>query len=208
MSQLYDAEGNPVEALTTEEVEAKTAEAKEEGAAEVEEEYKAQLEEKEEELAKAQEKEQNFSKLRAKNKELTEEEEAAEEEAKITIEDLQAQIKEAENKGATMVAQTFRDDAVSDYAGDDEELKEAIIEQYGLINKPEGTKAEIRQKVKDAYTMAVGVEEGDLLDSKVSSPSGPGRSVGEDGGGDLSPELKDMGKKFGLSDEDFNKFGK
>jgi hypothetical protein len=207
MAELYDDQGNPIEALTPQEAEAQKAEAVEAAKAEIEESYRVQLEEKETELEKERAKEKNFAALRNHNQELSKKQEDEEYNVKSKIEELERKVEEAKNEGVSKVNATVRDEAINIYAGDDKELKEKIAKNYDLINKPGNTKDEITERARDAYLISIGLDDNDLLQSRVSSPSGPGRSVGDASRGESSEELKNLGSKFGISPDDWGKFG-
>lgn len=214
MAKLYDGEGNEIEAFTPEEVEEKQAEVLAERDEEYneqsqarEDEFKQELEETKTELEKEQNKEKNFGNLRKKNEELTDEQKKAEEENKSKISELEEKVNSIKDEGKSFVVSSFRDDAISEFADDDPELAEKIKENYKLIGKPEGNKEEIKERVKDAYLISVGVDSNDLLSDSTNPPAGPGRSVAGGGSADVSQDTKDIGKKFGISDKDWDEFG-
>lgn len=198
MADLYDEDGNPVKAFTEEEVE----KIREETGAE----FKTQLEAKEQELVKEREKEKNFQALRGQNKELTEEQKKESEDIKVTIANLESKIEAAKNEGVGLVTSNLRDSIIEDMSGGDEDLRKAIKENYAVINKPEGTRDEIAQRVKDAYLLSL--DTNDLLGGVSVAPQGPGRAVGSGGGKPKNEEVVELGRKFGISDDDWNKYSK
>lgn len=210
MTELYDSEGNAVEAFSSEEVEEKVAEATESVKQEVEEinsEQEQKIAELEETLGKEQEKEKNFAALRAKKE--GDEPVEGQKETQATIESLQEQIEEAKNAGVSRVVELQRSSVFKELADGDPDLEEKIAANYELINKPEGTVDEIAERARDAYIMSMEIGHEDLIDGPITPPEGPGSPVGGGGGASgVSSEVKDLGRQFGLSDADWDKYNK
>lgn len=198
MAELYDEDGNAVAAFTPEEVEAAKAE--------VAAQFESKIQEKELALAKELEKEKNFNALRGQKDEIEEEKKSDEVDLKTTISELEAKIEAAKSEGVGLVTSSLRDSIIDDLAGDDVDLRATIRENYNIINRPENTRDEIAQRVKDAYLLSINIEEG-VGGSPTAAPSGPGRSIGS-GGVQVSEDLAEIGRKFGLSDADWQKYYK
>jgi hypothetical protein len=201
MTELFDEEGNAIEAFTKEEVEAKTAE--------VAKTYEEKVAALSQDLEKEKEKEKNFAALRAKKDELTEAQKQEQAKIQVTMEQLEQKISEAQNAGVSKVLELQRESVINDLAGGDAELKIKIEANYKLISKPEGTAEEIAARARDAYLLSMDINHEDLFgNSSVNAPSGPGRAVGAGTGTPVSQDLQDVGRKFGISDADWKKFGK
>jgi len=199
MTELYDEEGNAVEAFTEKDMDARIEEA-----TKGHDDTVADLTGK---LEKEQAKEKNFAKLRDSKKEVDNEEVKKEEENKTTIEDLKTQIEDAKGAGVSKVLEMQRTNVINEIADGNEELAAKIEANYKLINKPEGTAKEIAERAKDAYILSMNVSMDEIAGGDIVPPSGPGRAVGSSGGDDASADLKDMGKQFGISDADWKKHG-
>jgi hypothetical protein len=205
MAELYNEEGDPVEALTPEEAAAKAAEAAEAAKAEVKAEYEKTLADKEAELAKAKDKEANFNNLRTKTQ--TQEEKEAENKAKI--EALEKEIAASKDSGKNFVLDTMKERAIKQMSGGDVELEKKLRTNYEVIQRPTESEDQVLARVRDAYLLSV---------EPVSSTDGGGnfaptstsRRVGNDTTGDaFSPELKGFAaEKFGLSEDDIKNFSK
>lgn len=204
MTELYDEDGNAVEAFTKEDLDAKVSE--------TEGKFQDKISELSTELEKEQIKEKNFAKLRDIKSNETAAEKAAREadEAanKTTIADLEKKIDEAQNAGVSRVLEMQRSSVFSELSGGDEELEAKIAANYALINKPEGTVAEIASRAKDALLLSMDMTTDEIFgtDVNITPPSGHGRAVGSVAGKEVSADLKDIGDKFGITDADWKKF--
>lgn len=88
----------------------------------------------------------------------------------------------------------------------DEDLAKKIKVEYERIVKPEDTDEEKRKKMGDAYRLASGYTASPNVLSRVLGSSGaPG---GGAGGSTYKPEFVALGRNFGLTPEDFEKFSK
>jgi len=200
MAELYDEDGNPVEALTKEETDAAVAKAAEEAKAAVKAETDTKVKELEEQLQKAKDKETNFAKLRTK----TEARENEEVSLKETIASLEKKMEEAKGAGVTTYLDTVREDEIKALADGDAELEKALRANYDILNMPTTTKAQIQERAKQALRLSSDIGEG-----KVKAPSGPGRPIRQTGSDETpSDDLLGFSSRFGVSKEDFEKFGK
>lgn len=150
-----------------------------------------ELEDTKELLSKKDDKDKNFSELRTKVKEL------------------ETQLDQKVQKGINENTATMAIDSLSD--GDDE-LKKKIKFHFETSLKAVEPKTpeEMSKKVQDAYMLATG--------TKPSGAGIPGFIIGSGSGNqpkfkqenksDLKPEVKDLAKKMGLSEEDCKKFDK
>ena len=92
-------------------------------------------------------------------------------------------------------------------AGGDEDVAKQIKFQYDRIKDAAGTKEEITQKLSDAYLLATGSKEVNVLNASVLASGGVTfRSAGANKG-PLTADEKELGSKFGISDQDIKKYG-
>lgn len=198
MTELYDEEGNAIEAFTQKDMDARIEE--------ITAGHDEKVSELTEKLEKEEAKEKNFAKLREQKKEVSEEDKKKEEKNATTIEDLKTQIEDAKGAGISKVLEMQRSAVINELANGDEELAKKIEANYKLINKPEETAEEIAIRANDALLISMDIGPDDIAGGDVIPPSGPGRAVG--GSNDeISSDLKDIGKKFGVSDADWKKHG-
>lgn len=206
MAEYYDEEGNPVEALSAEEAEAKAKEAADKAKADTEAELTEKLKKTEEELEKLRDKDHNFENLRKK----TDTKEKEEDELTKKIAELEGKIEEARGSGTKVFLDSVKDKAIKLLAGTDAELEKKIRSEYEILNLPGENEDQINDRVRRAYLLAAeGNVNHDTLRGSMVPPQGSGRAVGSTKEGDLpSEEVRTMGaRNFGLTDEDFKKFG-
>lgn len=166
------------------------------------EKLETELKESKDKLDKLEGKESNFAKLREQK-----------EGAEAKIEDLQKtmeeQIKEsAEATKKEVLEGVYKDhyqEELTSLAGQDDELKKLIEVQYERLTDPTTNKGEISKKLRDAWTLATKQEDPNALNTAVIS-SGGAAAVQTKTQDKLSPEVEQVASKFGLSQEDFNKF--
>lgn len=219
MAELFDKEGNPIEAvfdsegnpidetLTPDEVETKITEAKEEAQGTFDTEtqkLQEQIDEKEtslkvaeEELEKEKEKGKNFGKLRQS----TDEKEQEIKERKEEIKKLQERVEGVETATKEQPVTVM----IKKLAGEDEELEKKIKFHYDSFAVPEEDDEEKqKERVTNAYTLATGGKPVNPLTGEAISSSGgtvPGAPVGEQG--KLSdPGASNVGEKLGLTKEE------
>lgn len=203
-TELYDEEGNPVQAVTPDEAAAQAAEAAEAAKAEAKVEFEKTLADKEEELEAAKKKDANFAALRTKTQ--TQEEQAAA--AKAEVEALKKEIAEAKDSGKNYAINSTRDKAIKQMAGGDVELEKKLRANYEVINRPTDNEDQVLARVRDAYLLSVDPVPNSGGGSNYA-PSVTSKRVGGSAAQEVSSELKQFGaSKFGLSDEDFKNFGK
>jgi len=207
MSEIIQKDGVDVEVFTVEEIEAQKQEAIEAYKAENPDKsdeltaLQEELKSKEEELAKIKDKDTNFANLR-KQKEAVELKMA-----NITAE-IDTKINLAKKEVMEGVLKDHYNDTIKALAGDDEEVKKKIEFQYKRLADSASTKQEIANKLRDAWVLASKVEEGDAFNSTVLSSGGVGRLKIKGQEKKLSPEEKAIGAKLGLSEKDYEKYGK
>ena len=168
--------------------------------------YEAQLKEKEEELAKLKEKETNFAKLREQKDDSESKAEAKIEEIQKEMDDKLKESSEATEK--RVLEGVYKDhyqEELKNLAGEDDELKKLIEVQYGRLTDPTTNTGEISKKLRDAWTLATKTEESDALNTAIVS-SGGASAIQTKSQDKLSPEIEQVASKFGLNQEDFDKF--
>lgn len=218
-TKIKNEKGEEIEMFTAEELQSKSDEAAEAAKAKVIEEYKAEnldkvdeieklqsdleaarndAEAATEELKKATGKEYNFSKLR-------EAKEAAEKRADEANKKLENEV--------TGIKKLITDDAynttIEMLAGKDEDLKKKIEFHYKRLSDPADTKQAIEKKLRDAYILAAGgPPSGVGMEAFVSGAAPITNILKSNASTTIKPEVKEFGKaKFGLTDEDFVKYG-
>lgn len=196
--KVTQADGTEIEVFTADEVAVKTKE--------VETRFTTQLTEKEnalkvanEALAKAGDKDQNFKALR-------EAKEEAEKNLATLRTEVDGKIKGIENKAI----QSALEKNVKVLAGGDAELEKKIRHHYDRIVDPATTDEEVAKKTRDAYLLATRFEPKISVLDNINNAGGYPTPGGASGGAakEFSPELKQLGGKLGLSEDDLKKFGK
>lgn len=209
--EAYDEKGELIEGVKSpEEVEemletAKT-EAQEAADKKVEEQQTAmdddlkakdkEIEETKEALKKAEEKETNFSKLR-KGKEGADEEVTKLTERLVALEEDTKKIKEDKASGTDKELV----ESIKATADGDEELEKKIKFYYDKLSGEEDTHA----RFASAVALATGTTPESVLEGQAVSGAGNQPKVkGEPKKGEISPELKETGKRvLGLNDADY-----
>lgn len=221
MEKITTNEGKIVDAYSKEDVEAGATEAANKAADDAITKYKEENPDKTEELDKAQtdlkEREEELSKLKDTTKpENFEKLRKAKEGAEIKIEDLQKEMEDklkesAETTKKEVLEGVYKDhyaDELTSLAGEDDELKKRIEFEYNRLNDPAASKQEISKKIRDAWVLATKEdEEHSVLNTSVLSSGGVGKIQTQQSENKFSQEEKSMGAKFGLKDEDFDKYG-
>lgn len=197
---LIDKEGEQVEVFTQEELSQKLNEKIEEYKSNNpgDEEFKKlqeQLKEKEEDIKKLKDKDTNFSKLRGEKEKL-------EEQKKELEQQIDQKIKGVEDKRI----QEKVEEKINSFAQGDEELAKKIKFHYGRIGDVATNDKEINQKLVDAFILATKRDSVDVIDGAISSRGAP--VISRKGITKISPELKQVGEKMGITEEDFKKYGK
>ena len=186
MVELFDSEGNAIEAFTKEEHE---------------EALKQEIDKKDEELKIVNEKLEGLTNKDANFKALREEKEKIEKENK----ELKGQLSEQIVGIKSSIEKDKIDNTISVMAAGDEEVAKKIKFHYDRIIKPEDTDEEKKAKLGDAFKLALGGDKTPDVLSSTMSAAGAGKIVGNKTS--FSPELIELGNKFGLSEEDIKKHG-
>lgn len=197
MAKLFDSTGNAVEAFTQDEVNAMVAEHPTLKEAQTKlteaQQTAADLKKQVDEFA-GTDKGQNMAALRQKA-------EAAQEKADKLAASVVGELGTIKKR----LDDAELDKALIAVADGDVEMSKKIKAEYERIVKPEDTEEERRKKMGDAYKLASGYS---------ASPSVMGRIIGSAGaplagGGSAAtkPELVEFGRRFGLTEDDFKKFG-
>ena len=149
------------------------------------------------ELEGYKDKDYNFNKLRAKQEKGKEKLTTTE---KIVL-DQQGKIDAMNSK----ISGSWNNDALNKVVGSDAENRKKVQEAFDTLNITAETESEIKEKYDKAYLLVKG-----------SSPKNNISSVARDLGGvppiegtkvsKLSPELKELGKNLGLTEEDNKKY--
>ena len=197
--KLTNDEGEEIEALSKEEYETEIK-AKEE-------EYAIKEKELNDKIKGYESKDFNFKALR----------EAKEDDKKKMLEKLsdterklydeqEHNRKEIDDLKGSLVRENM-DTAIDALCKDDEELKKKVKANFDILNIEVKTKKDMVEKVQKAYNMSVDPS----VRNPVQGVSGS-TNIGDIGRTEkpvLTPDQKEIGKKhFGLSDEDYKKYGK
>lgn len=199
MAKLFDSTGNAVEAFTQAEVDAlvlehptlKEAQTKLQTAETAAADLKRQVDE-----FAGTDKGQNMAALRKKAEDATAE-----------VEKLKTGVISELGTIKKRLDDSELDKALIAVADGDLELSKKIKGEYERIVKPEDTEEERRKKMGDAYRLASGYTASPSALNRVLG-SGGAPLAGGGGGGSIKPELVALGRNFGLTAEDFEKFGK
>jgi len=212
--QLFDENGNAVEASTPEEVEKKLDEIRQ-GAIEEANQLRqeeidnltSQMSEKERLLA---EKEDELLKEKNKDKNLAGQRLVIGEK-NVAIEKLQSEINELKTSMTTEIngikskgQEKQIDDMIAKVAGDDKELAAKIKLHYSSFAGIPETEEKIKERIANAHTLATGGRSANPLSSSILSSAGGSADINPVGE-KLSPEVQDFGKKMGVSDLDLKK---
>lgn len=204
---LLDKDGNEVEVKTADEIKAEQEKAIEEAKASAKAEYDAQIRAKEEEVKKLQDKVGNFEKLRSKT-ELQEEEEKA---LKADLDKVRSELGEVKTSAEQMITNHFMQSEIDRIAGTDEKFKEQIKANLDMLNMPAKTNEEISTKIKKAAINAqIDMGRVPSFDSAsvVPASAAGGQSVKGQMNTQDKEEALNLGKQFGLNEDDFKKYNK
>lgn len=193
MTKFTDAEGNEVEGFTQEEVDKKVEEQVKKQLKESEEKFKKEKTEKEKEIADLNSKMEGLEKkgdsvadLRLKLEGLEKEKEDVTKAHEKEVKKLKAEIPDP------------REEKIKAFVGDDEEKEKKLREELAKFKDPKDDK-EFEEQLKAANRLATPEPEVDPLNPVISS-GGDNTPVQT---GDIDPNLKTLGKNFGLDDKDF-----
>lgn len=105
----------------------------------------------------------------------------------------------------------LRERLIEKYAGSDEELKKKIVHNFDntLAGVDAKSEKEIENKIKNAVKLSVDFGGPNPLDNAMSGgePGGVGRKNAGGVSAKITPEVKDLGGKLGITDEDYQKYG-
>lgn len=202
--ELYDSEGNPVEALTPEEVEAKldetrreVEERKDEEISQIQSEFdetvsslEQQIKEKEDEMEKFSKKDYNFKKLRDSKEDL---------EKRLTEERSKVDEKINAIKGTLSDQQTTQ--KIKEAVGGDEELVKQTKYWLDQFKPVEGEK--IEERIQAAVKLATGGK--GVLSGQAISSGGGSIPTPQNTEGKISPEAVEVANKMGISNDDLKK---
>jgi hypothetical protein len=199
VAKYYDEEGNEVDVIEKEEVDKLLKEkedlikAKEEEKTKLSDEY----EKNRVELDKLKSKDYNWRRLEEMNEEEKKQLTAREKELLTRQETIEKQAKEIDQR----IIRDYQGEALDVLAGEDKDLREKILFHYDRIKDEAKSREDINRKMKDAYKLTI---EKSFASNPILEATFSGRSVGykKEERGKLTPELKELGKRMGLSDED------
>jgi chromosome segregation ATPase len=188
MAELYDAEGNLIEgALLPDEVKP------------VQEELatiKEELKQTKESLSRLSNKDMNFKKLR----DMTEAEKEKLTATEMELKKRQESLEEEQRTWKEQVIESHKNDSLAVLAGDDEDLRKIILLNYDRIKDDATTKEQVAKKMKEAYLLST--EKAHSMNPLLATGGLPPSSSKKN---EITPELKDLAKRFGVSKEDLTK---
>lgn len=214
MTQLFNEEGQAVEALTPEEVEVKLNEAREQATADANaardaevEDLTKQLTDKEESLTKAQ---KELEGEKSKDKNLSGQREVIAAKEKV-IEDLTKSVNDlkasTEQKLASLEAKDrikMVNDLIEALSEGDKNVKEKMKFFYDNFKGDPADAKETEERVRNAYTLATGGRSARPLTSSMIS-SAEGIPQINPTGEKMSTELQDLAHRMGVSDQEMKK---
>lgn len=194
----YDSVGNQVDAVSQYELE-EIRQQKDAELSELQQQFEtaqAELKKRDEEIAKLKDKDLNFAQLRAQKAE-------AEKKADQLKSEIDEKLTSAKKEIFEGVLKDHYSEALSNLAGDDEELKKKIEHHYQRLSDAATSKGEIDKKLRDAWSLATATDEplhGAAFSSGYVSRVSPQQPK------NFSNEEKELAKKLaqagGLSLED------
>ena len=212
--QLFDENGNAVEAMLPEEVEKKLDEIRQ-GAIEEANQLRqeeidnltSQMTEKEKLLV---EKEEELSKEKSKDKNLAGQRQIIGDK-NVAIEKLQTEIDALKTTLATEIT-TIKsqgqtrviEDMIAGVAGNNKELADKIRLHYNSFAGVPENEEKIKERIANSYVLATGTRSTNPLSSSILSSAG-GSIDNKPVEGQLSPEAQEFGKKMGVTDLDLKK---
>lgn len=197
--KLTNDEGEEIEALSKEDHEAAIEKQTKE--------HDVKVKELNDKLGKFNDKEFNFKALReAKEEDRTKLLAQLSDKERKLFEEQEKNAKSIDDLKSSLVKENM-DTAMDALCGDDEELKKKVEANFDILNIEVKTKKDMVEKVQKAYNMSVDPS----VRNPVQGVSGS-TNIGDIGRTEkpvLTQEQKSIGKeKFGLSDEDYEKYGK
>lgn len=198
MAKFTDAEGKEFEAFTQDEVNKLVAENP------AFKETQTKLAEAETKLAEATKKIEDFSGSdKGQNMAALR---TAKEAAEAAVEDLKKGLVSGIDDLKKRLDENELEKALITVAQGDEDLAQKVKAEYLRIMKPEDSDEEKRKKMGDAYKLASGYSPSPSVLGRVLG-SGGAPNGGAGGNAAAKPELVAFGQKFGLTEEDFKKYG-
>lgn len=207
-TKIVDKEGKEHEFLTQEEIDAKVNEA----VSAKETELTASISERDEKITKIE------NDLKVANEALGNKDQGTKDWAAVRkqvtdLENLLKQEKEGREKDKSDFANQIRDtrtsifkdqveEMITNLAGDNKELKEKIEFRYKSLGDAKDV-TDAKEKLQDAFLLATGKQAPNSLNVARNPGGGMPPKVNEP----ASEEVSELGRKFGLSDEDIKKYG-
>jgi hypothetical protein len=194
-NKFFDDEGNEVEALSKEQAEALLKQ---------EEERKAELQS---EVQKLKDKDFNFKAFRDARKEEREKmkEQLSEKEKQIL--EMQEESEGRIDKIQSNLIKDYKEDILESLVGEDEDLRKKIEYNFDRIKGEAETKAQIKNKLLDAYKLSTDNPVENPL-SSVSHTTNSGEIQRKKEGGLSEEDKKALKDQAGFSDEDLEKYAK
>jgi len=212
MAKYYDELGNEIDAYSEEEVEKVKEEVIEEVNANREEEINAltaQLEEKErllEEFKAQMEKEGDKSKNLIGQRKLLEKKEDEIDLLRQKVNELETKFVQTQNELQETARKQIIDDVLSSMVGGNKEAREKILYQYNEFSNKGNNREEIKEKLENAFLLAMGHKPTPTFNSSVFSSATSGFVRPEEPSGNYTPEDISFGNKLGLTPEDYQKY--
>ncbi len=190
MPEIIEKDGVDMEVFTAEEVSARETAAVATIKAELDE-TKVKLDAVNSEMEKLTNKDHNFSNLRQQKEELEK-----------TLSDMQTGINNKIEEVRKAPLLKYENDIMNNLSSGDDEMKKKIKFQYDRLSDKADNEESISKKMNDAYLLAVGISPKNDVLGRVIPSGGHGAHSPVIPASKLSDSQKELGKKFGLTDED------
>lgn len=198
MSELKNEAGETVEAYLPEEVEQIKAQAVEEAKGELQQ----QLEEREQEIEKLSKQTGDFARLR----ELKDKAEKEKKDLSVKIDNLEKGVEQKITAVSEGLRSDYTEDLINQYANGDENLKKTLKDNYGLLNLPANSNADIQKRIEAAATLSGLQVNQSALNSAVLS--GAGGAFKAKSSAANNPEVLELAAQFGITPDEVKTYGK
>jgi hypothetical protein len=214
MTQLFNEQGQTVEAFTPEEVEQKLNEAREMAIEETNklrqeevDDLSLQMESKDRELEQAKQElevEKSKDKNLAGQGRIIRDKEKKIDELEINYKKLEEKLDQRINDVEAKSREKMVNSMINELSGNDKDMTNKIKFYFDSFKGEPADDNEIQQRIQNAYVLATGAKPTSPLSGAVLSSAG-GMPVINSTGEKLSDDAKDLAHKMGLSDQELKK---
>ena len=165
---------------------------------------KTQNQEIGEKLKGLENKDFNWKKL----KDMNDEEKAKLSATEMKLKESQEKVEEQQNSFQKTLEDNWKDKSLYRLVGSDPDLKVKVMKAYDSLNMEVKGEMEIAEKMSKAYLLATGSQPRiDPISATFGDMGGLPPIKPPSTGGEITSEVKELGSKMGLKDEDFKKAG-